>query len=103
MDIRNSVDGLRTLLGVPSANAAQTQPAKNNGASGAASAFAGDRATLSSSGSEVAQTASDTGVRADKVAAVQAALAAGTYSVPASAVAGRLVDAMLGGWQPVAN
>jgi hypothetical protein len=34
-------------------------------------------------------------VRADKVAAVQAALAAGTYSVPASAVASRVIDSML--------
>jgi hypothetical protein len=30
------------------------------------------------------------------VAAVQAALAAGTYDVPASSVASRVVDAMLG-------
>jgi anti-sigma28 factor (negative regulator of flagellin synthesis) len=36
-------------------------------------------------------------VRAEKVAAVQAALAAGTYDVSASAVASKLVDAMIGG------
>jgi anti-sigma28 factor (negative regulator of flagellin synthesis) len=35
----------------------------------------------------------------DKVTAIQAALAAGTYDVPASAVASRVVDAMLGGEQ----
>jgi anti-sigma28 factor (negative regulator of flagellin synthesis) len=35
----------------------------------------------------------------DKVASVQAALEAGTYNVPASAVASRVVDAMLGGEQ----
>ena len=56
-----------------------------------------DRATLSSAGSEVAQTSSGDDVRMDKVAAVQAALAAGTYSVPASALASKLVDAMLSG------
>jgi anti-sigma28 factor (negative regulator of flagellin synthesis) len=38
-------------------------------------------------------------VRTDKVAAVQAALAAGTYDVPASAVASKVVDSMLGGEQ----
>jgi anti-sigma28 factor (negative regulator of flagellin synthesis) len=33
----------------------------------------------------------------DKVASIQAALAAGTYNVPTEAVASRMVDAMLGG------
>ena len=35
-------------------------------------------------------------VRADKVAQIQAALASGTYNVPASAVASKVVDSMLG-------
>jgi anti-sigma28 factor (negative regulator of flagellin synthesis) len=35
-------------------------------------------------------------VRADKVAGVQAAMAAGTYNVPAAAVASKVVDSMLG-------
>jgi anti-sigma28 factor (negative regulator of flagellin synthesis) len=39
----------------------------------------------------------------DKVASVHAALAAGTYNVPASAVAGKVVDAMLGGEQSSGN
>jgi anti-sigma28 factor (negative regulator of flagellin synthesis) len=33
------------------------------------------------------------------VASIQAALAAGSYNVPASAVASKVVDAMLGGGQ----
>jgi anti-sigma28 factor (negative regulator of flagellin synthesis) len=33
----------------------------------------------------------------DKVSSIQAALGAGTYNVPASAVASKLVDAMLAG------
>lgn len=102
MDIRNSVESLRTLLGVPATAAAETSPARG-GAAGSATALAGDRATLSSAGTEVAQTASDSEIRMDKVAAVQAALAAGTYNVPASAVAGKVVDAMLGGEQASGN
>jgi negative regulator of flagellin synthesis FlgM len=96
MDIRNSVDGLKTLLGVPSPAPAKVQPAKSE-ETPAASGLAGDHATLSSAGAEVAQASSGSDVRMQKVAAVQAALAAGTYSVPAPAVAGKLIDSMLGG------
>jgi negative regulator of flagellin synthesis FlgM len=103
MEIRNNVEGLRTLLGVPSSNTAQGPqgpqgpqgaPGKS-GSSSAAQQLPGDHATLSSAGTQAAQS-EGTGVRLDKVAAVQQALAAGTYSVPARAVAGKVVDAMLG-------
>lgn len=99
MDIRNSTEGLKTLLGVPSAAPAKTQPGRNGSTAGT-NALTGDTATLSSAGTEVSQTASATGVRADKVANIQRALAAGTYNVPASAVAAKVVDAMLGGRTP---
>lgn len=93
MDVSSSLDGLRSLLGVNPA-----APAATPGRSGAAAAggFGSDLATLSSAGSEVSETAAGDGVRLDKVAAIQAALASGTYSVPASAVASRVIDAMLG-------
>ena len=97
MDIRNSLDGLKSLLGVPPPAPAATQTKSNSAAGG--SALASDRATLSSAGSEVSLTAAEPGVRTDKVAAVQAVLAAGTYNVPVSAVASKVVDAMLGGEQ----
>ena len=94
MDIRNSLDGLKSLLGVNPPAPAATQP--RNAAAAGGSALASDRATLSDAGSEVSQTASESDVRTEKVTAVQAALAAGTYNVPASAVASKVVDAMLG-------
>ncbi len=93
MDIRNSFDGLRSLLGVNPAPQPATS-AKGNATTGA-SALTSDHATLSSAGSEVLLTAGEDGVRMDKVAGVQAALAAGTYNVPPSAVASKMVDAML--------
>jgi negative regulator of flagellin synthesis FlgM len=96
MDIRNSLDGLKTLLGVAQPAPAATQP-KSSSAPTSASALGSDRATLSSAGSEVSLTASESDVRMDKVGSVQAALAAGTYNVPASAVASKVVDAMMGG------
>jgi flagellar biosynthesis anti-sigma factor FlgM len=93
MDIRNSLDGLGSLLGVNPAVFSAPQSKGNVATAG--SGFDTDRATLSNVASEVSQTVSDEGVRPEKVAAVQAALAAGIYSVPASAVAAKLVDAML--------
>jgi negative regulator of flagellin synthesis FlgM len=95
MDIRNSLDGLRTLLGVNPAAPSAPQ-SKSAGATTGTNGFDSDRATLSSAGNEVSQAVSGEDVRTDKVAAVQAALAAGTYDVPASAVASKMVDAMLG-------
>jgi negative regulator of flagellin synthesis FlgM len=93
MDVRNNLDGLRSLFGVqtPPTASASTR----SGAQAGASELSGDLATLSSAGSEVSLDSAGDGVRMDKVAAVQAALAAGTYSVPASAVAAKMVDAML--------
>jgi len=99
MDIRTGFDGLKSLLGVAPAAPAATQQAKSSSSAASGSALGRDRATFSSAGSEVSLTASESDVRTDKVAAVQAALAAGTYNVPASAVASKVVDAMLGGQQ----
>ncbi|UWZ82937.1 flagellar biosynthesis anti-sigma factor FlgM [Occallatibacter riparius] len=96
MDIRTGLDGLRSLLGVSQPGATST-PAAKSATTKENSPVSSDVATLSSAGSEVAQSAADGGVRMDKVTQIQAALAAGTYNVPASAVASRMVDAMLAG------
>ncbi len=95
MDIRNSLDGLRSLLGVTPTPQSAPQPKGNTATT--ASGFDSDRATFSAAGNEVSQALSDEGVRPERVAAIQSALAAGTYDVPAAAVASKLVDAMLSG------
>ena len=92
MDIRSSLDGLKALLGVAPAVPAQQRPRSGQVEENSLSR---DSATLSNAGSEVAQTAGEGGVRDDKVAAVQAALSAGTYEVPALKVATKIVDSML--------
>ena len=97
MDIRNSLEGLRSLLGVSASPPAATDA--KAGTQQGASALSTDRATLSSAGSEVSQSAAESGVRMDKVESIQAALAAGTYNVPAAAVASKMVGAMLSGGQ----
>jgi negative regulator of flagellin synthesis FlgM len=92
MDISSSYDGLRSLLGVNSATPAAT-PAR--GGASSTNGLGSDLATLSSAANEVSQTAGGDNVRLDKVAQIQAALASGTYFVPASAVASKVVDSML--------
>ncbi len=94
MDIRSSLDGLKSLLGV--APPAPAAPQAKNAAAANGSGLGSDLATFSSAGSQVAQTSAEPDVRTDKVAGVQAALAEGTYQVPASAVASKVVDSMMG-------
>ena len=96
MDIRSSLDGLKSLLGVNPAAQQPVSGAKSGATtSTGTSGLSSDSATLSSAGSEVQLTAGEDGVRMDKVSGVQAALAAGTYNVSSQAVAGKMVDAML--------
>jgi anti-sigma28 factor (negative regulator of flagellin synthesis) len=61
----------------------------------AESALDSDRATLGEATNEVSQHPVHECVRWGKVAAIRAALAAGTYFVPAEAVASKLVESML--------
>jgi negative regulator of flagellin synthesis FlgM len=98
MDIRSSLEGLKSLLGTPAAAPAGSQQPKSPGAT-AGSALGSDLATFSSAANEVAQTAGDSSVRMDKVAGIQATLAAGSYNVSAGAVASKVVDSMLGSQQ----
>lgn len=94
MEIRNTAEELKALLGVARESPAQAQ-AIRGGSAAAKVALAQDQATLSGAGAEVSLNAAEEAVRTDKVALVRAALAAGTYQVPASAVASKLVDSML--------
>ena len=96
MDIRSSLDGLKSLLGTQAATPAATQQPKSSSTAGG-NALGSDLATFSSAASEVSQTAGDSSVRMDKVAGIQAALAAGSYNVSAGAVASKVVDSMLAG------
>lgn len=96
MEIHNSLEGLKSLLGV---NGTAPAAAESKRPTTSGNSLNTDRATLSNAASEVAQAALEDGVRTERVASVQAALAAGTYNVPASAVASKVVDAMLGGGQ----
>jgi negative regulator of flagellin synthesis FlgM len=72
-------------------------PSSTPHATTAGRALSSRRATPSDAAREVSRALLGEEVRLDKIAVIQSALAAGTYSVPAAAMASRLVDAMLGG------
>ena len=95
MDIRNSFEGMKSLLGI--APTSQTEPQIKRGARSDEAVLGNDHATLSSAASEVSQASGKDGVRMDKVAEIKAVLDAGSYKVPASTVAAKIVDAMLVG------
>jgi anti-sigma28 factor (negative regulator of flagellin synthesis) len=93
MEIRNGAEDLRSLLGLASTQAPLT-PRVQGETLAAREVLADDRATLSGVAAEVSKNVVNEGVRADKVAEVQASLAAGTYQVPPRAVASKLMEAM---------
>jgi negative regulator of flagellin synthesis FlgM len=91
MNVQNNLQGLQQLFSI------QEVAANKAGASQAGGAKAGaDQATLSSAASAASSVDPDSDVRMEKVAAIQQALASGTYNVPASEVAGKMIDQMLG-------
>ena len=57
----------------------------------------GDQASVSQAGGLVAQSLKSDDVRSAKVAALQQAISAGTYNVPAGAVADKLIGSLLRG------
>lgn len=56
----------------------------------------GDLTELSSTGGLVAQALGGSDVRTDKVAALQQSIATGSYSVPSSDVADKIIQSLLG-------
>lgn len=94
MNVNNDVQGLQNLF--PTQEIGKTESAAPQHSAASAVSGDADRATLSPAASMAAEAAQDSGVRMDKVTSVQQAIAAGTYSVPSSAVAGKIIDQMLG-------
>jgi negative regulator of flagellin synthesis FlgM len=98
MNVNNNFQGLQQLF----ASRETGQAAGKAGAAGAqpgqGEAGGADKATLSTAASLAAAAAAapDSDVRMEKVTAIQQALASGTYNVPASEVASKMIEGMLG-------
>ncbi len=105
MSYTNGVGSTQLLLAAVSTTAAsaasRAQGIDSTGNTGPAAAVqagtSDDHTTLSTAGSLMAQPAGDSDVRMDKVAALQQAIAAGTYSIPAGDVADKLIGVLSNG------
>jgi len=95
MGIHSSLEGLEWDFGV--AQAAEPASQATPGSQTSSVSPGSDLAATSSAAGGVLNSADASEVRLDKVAGIRAQLAARTYNIPASAVASRLVHAMLDG------
>jgi flagellar biosynthesis anti-sigma factor FlgM len=100
MSYTNGIGNLQQAL----SSIAPTQPATQATESAAASqqqnatvaaAKRNDQTNLSSAGGMMAQALSGSDVRSDKVAALQQAIASGSYNVSSSDVAGKMIDSLM--------
>lgn len=103
MNGTDGISSLQTMLGSLNVNAAKTAASAKAGAAGTSEMSEPgrtggrlDAATLSAAGGLAAQ-AAGSDVRTAKVAQLQQAIANGTYNVPASAVADKMVEGLLNG------
>jgi|GEM_PF-1663516 len=96
MNVRNDMEGLKSLLGVQSQTVSSSAASHASQAGTSETSLGADEATVSSAGTTVSQAASASDVRMDKVTSVKSAIDSGTYNVPSSAVASKVVDSLLG-------
>ncbi|WP_263359560.1 flagellar biosynthesis anti-sigma factor FlgM [Acidicapsa ligni] len=105
MNVRNDIrnDG-ESLQHIAPSQTSSTQVSSNAIAATAQVASTGkaqmdnlaqDSTQFSAAANEAAQAASESDVRMDKVASIQNALQAGTYNIPATDVAQKVIDSLL--------
>jgi negative regulator of flagellin synthesis FlgM len=102
VNIANDVSQARIIdMSVSPASTAATGAANRSTGVGAgggapsASTPVGDQATISSTSGALSAALNASDVRTEKVASLQTAIGGGTYNVPSSAVADKLVSSML--------
>jgi negative regulator of flagellin synthesis FlgM len=86
---------LGATVGIAGVARAGAAPRNSRLANGAAGELAMDTAKVSLAGAMISQATRGSDVRFDKVAALQQAIAAGTYSVSSASLADKLIGALL--------
>jgi negative regulator of flagellin synthesis FlgM len=95
--VQQTIDATEVASSAGANRTARTEqgPASQPVQNGWSNASGVDQASLSSTAALVAQALSESDVRTDEVSSLQQSIAAGTYNVPASAVADKLIGTLL--------
>jgi negative regulator of flagellin synthesis FlgM len=92
----DGINSLHKMLGALQTNdSASVKTAEKASVAASATAGSADSAKLSAAGGMASQATDTSDVRMDKVAALQQAIASGSYSVSASDVADKMVESLL--------
>jgi negative regulator of flagellin synthesis FlgM len=86
---------ISTSVATPTRQATAPSGEANESAVSGANVQRADQTTLSATAGLVANALEGSDVRSEKVASLQQAIAAGTYNVPSSAVAGKIIQSLL--------
>lgn len=98
MSFTNGIGNLQQMIGTAATEATKPVSGEAAKAEGTAHALSdqSDHAVLSAAGSLISKGLDGSDVRMEKVQALQQAIASGSYHVPSSAVADKLIDLMVG-------
>lgn len=96
MSITNGIGNLQQAIGTVATEAAKPVSGEAKAKSAAQSVSEqADHAELSAAGSLISKGLDGSDVRMEKVQALQQAIASGSYQVPSSEVANKLIDSMM--------
>jgi len=90
----NVLNGIESVGKIFPSEAASSSPVKQSDLNTQSKELPADQSSVSTAASQVALSANEPEVRLNKVASIQSALQAGTYQVPASDVAEKLIQTM---------
>jgi negative regulator of flagellin synthesis FlgM len=92
---QQTISSITTSEATPTRQTTASAGEANDSAVSSSNVQHADQTTLSATAGLVAQALEGSDTRSEKVASLQQAIATGTYSVPSSAVAGKIIQSLL--------